>query len=98
VRISKIVDHLRAAGEEILDTDLARVSPLCFAHIIHAYDSYRQMREAIEKFDRAIDSFVKVKKTRKRTILSTAATPEPSYRKRYEQRVSLSAAIATEAR
>ena len=34
VRISKIVDHVRAAGEEILDTDLARVSPLCFAHII----------------------------------------------------------------
>jgi hypothetical protein len=36
------------------------------------------MREAIEKFDRAIEPFVKVKKTRKRTILSTAATPEPS--------------------
>lgn len=47
--------------------------------LFHAYDSYRQMREAIEKFDRAIDPFVKVKKTRKRTILSTAATPEPSF-------------------
>ena len=34
VRISEIVDRLRAAGEQILDTDLARVSPLCYAHII----------------------------------------------------------------
>jgi len=34
VRISEIVEHLRAAGEQILDTDLARVSPLCYAHII----------------------------------------------------------------
>jgi hypothetical protein len=28
------VERLRASGEEILDSDLARVSPLCFAHII----------------------------------------------------------------
>jgi hypothetical protein len=34
VRISEIVERLRAAGEQILDTDLARVSPLCYAHII----------------------------------------------------------------
>ncbi|MGA7925064.1 MAG: Tn3 family transposase [Candidatus Sulfotelmatobacter sp.] len=34
VRISEIVEHLRAAGEQILDTDLARVSPLCYVHII----------------------------------------------------------------
>jgi hypothetical protein len=32
--IAKIVSRLRASGEEILDTDLARVSPLCRAHII----------------------------------------------------------------
>jgi TnpA family transposase len=34
VGISKIVEHLRAAGEQILDTDLARVSPplLCPYH------------------------------------------------------------------
>ena len=34
VRISEIVDRLRAAGEQILDTDLARVSPplLCPHH------------------------------------------------------------------
>lgn len=34
VRISEIVERLRSAGEQILDTDLARVSPLCYAHII----------------------------------------------------------------
>jgi Tn3 transposase DDE domain len=34
VRIAEIVDRLRASGEEILDPDLARVSPLCRAHII----------------------------------------------------------------
>lgn len=34
VRIGQIVDRLRASGEEVLDTDLARVSPLCRPHII----------------------------------------------------------------
>lgn len=34
VRIGQIVDRLRASGEEILDADLARVSPLCRPHII----------------------------------------------------------------
>ena len=34
MRISEIVERLRVAGEYILDTDLARVSPLCYAHII----------------------------------------------------------------
>jgi ABC-type siderophore export system fused ATPase/permease subunit len=33
-RIAEIVHRLRASGEEILDTDLARVSRLCRAHII----------------------------------------------------------------
>jgi len=43
VRIAEIVDRLRASHEEILDTDLARVSPLCRAHIIptgiYSFDS-----------------------------------------------------------
>jgi TnpA family transposase len=34
VWIAEIVNRLRASGEEILDSDLARVSPLCRAHII----------------------------------------------------------------
>ncbi len=34
VRIGQIVERLRASGEEILDADLARISPLCHAHII----------------------------------------------------------------
>lgn len=34
VRISEIVERLRTAGEQILDADVARVSPLCYAHII----------------------------------------------------------------
>jgi hypothetical protein len=34
VRIAEIVSRLRASGEEILDNDLARVSPQCRAHII----------------------------------------------------------------
>jgi len=34
VRIAEIVARLRVSGEEILDSDLARVSPLCRAHII----------------------------------------------------------------
>ncbi|MGH9452181.1 MAG: hypothetical protein ACRD11_16860 [Terriglobia bacterium] len=34
MRIAGIVDRLRASGEEILDADLARVSPLPRAHII----------------------------------------------------------------
>lgn len=34
VRIAEIVEHLRTAGEEILDSDLARVSPLVRTHII----------------------------------------------------------------
>src|ERR1700757_212350 len=34
VRIAEIVSRLRVSGEEILDNDLARVSPLCRAHII----------------------------------------------------------------
>lgn len=33
-RIAGIVDRLRESGEEILDTDLSRVSPLCRALII----------------------------------------------------------------
>lgn len=43
VRIAEIVGRLRASGEEILDSDLPRVSPLCRAHIIrtgtYSFDS-----------------------------------------------------------
>ncbi len=34
LRISEIVSHLRAAGQEIADRDLARVSPFMHAHVI----------------------------------------------------------------
>ncbi len=34
VHIPQIVDRLRTSGEEVLDADLARVSPLSHAHII----------------------------------------------------------------
>jgi len=34
VHMDQIVDRLRASREEIVDSDLARVSPLCQAHII----------------------------------------------------------------
>ena len=34
VHITRIVDQLRAAGHEVKDEDLARVSPLAHAHVI----------------------------------------------------------------
>jgi Tn3 transposase DDE domain len=34
MRIGQIVERLRASGEEVLDTNLARVSPLCRPHIM----------------------------------------------------------------
>jgi TnpA family transposase len=34
VRMSEIVARLRAAGETVLDEDLARISPLAYAHVI----------------------------------------------------------------
>jgi hypothetical protein len=34
VHIARIVDQLRAAGHEVKDEDLARVSPLAHAHVI----------------------------------------------------------------
>ena len=33
IQISQIVAHLRAAGEEVADSDLAHISPLAFGHI-----------------------------------------------------------------
>lgn len=33
-QIGQIVDRLRIAGEEVLDFDLAHISPLAFGHII----------------------------------------------------------------
>jgi TnpA family transposase len=34
VHISQIVDRLRTSGQEVMEADLSRVSPLCHAHII----------------------------------------------------------------
>lgn len=34
IQIGQIVSRLRAGGEEVLDTDLAHISPLSFRHII----------------------------------------------------------------
>jgi hypothetical protein len=34
VRMGEIVARLRAAGETVLDGDLARISPLAYAHVI----------------------------------------------------------------
>jgi TnpA family transposase len=34
VRINEIVTRLRAAGESVSDEDLARISPLAYAHVI----------------------------------------------------------------
>jgi hypothetical protein len=34
VHIARIVDQLRAAGHQVRDEDLARVSPLAHAHVI----------------------------------------------------------------
>jgi Tn3 transposase DDE domain len=34
VRMGEIVARLRAVGETILDGDLARISPLAYAHVI----------------------------------------------------------------
>ncbi len=34
MHIGQIVDRLRTSGEEVLEAELARVSPLSYAHII----------------------------------------------------------------
>jgi hypothetical protein len=34
IQIGQIVTRLRSAGEELLDADLAHISPLAFGHII----------------------------------------------------------------
>ncbi len=34
VEMAKIVERLRASGEEVLSTDLAKVSPTAFHHVI----------------------------------------------------------------
>jgi hypothetical protein len=34
VRMGEIVTRLRAAGETVSDEDLARISPLAYAHVI----------------------------------------------------------------
>ena len=34
MRMGEIIARLRAAGETVLDEDLARISPLAYAHVI----------------------------------------------------------------
>jgi hypothetical protein len=40
----EIVERLRATGEQILDTDLALVSTLCYAHINGTYNFEGQIQ------------------------------------------------------
>ena len=47
VQMSRIVDQLRANGETITDEELARISPLAFAHII-PHGTYFSQRTAGE--------------------------------------------------
>jgi TnpA family transposase len=50
VHIARIVDQLRAAGHEVRDEDLARVSPLAHAHVIpngSYFQSPRRRAEAV---------------------------------------------------
>jgi len=52
VHIARIVDQLRAAGHEVRDEDLARVSPLAHAHVIpngSYFQSPRRRAEAAPK-------------------------------------------------
>jgi TnpA family transposase len=50
VRMGEIVARLRATGETVLDEDLARISPLAYAHVIpngtYVFDHSRRVRVA----------------------------------------------------
>ena len=48
VQITRIIEQLRAAGETMADEELARVSPLAFAHVIPngTYFAHRTPRES----------------------------------------------------
>ena len=48
VHIARIVDQLRAAGHEVKDADLARVSPLAHAHVIPNGSYFQSPRRRIE--------------------------------------------------
>ena len=46
--IARIVDQLRAAGHEVKDEDLARVSPLAHAHVIPNGSYFQSPRRRAE--------------------------------------------------
>ena len=48
VHIARIVDQLRAAGNEVKDEDLARVSPLAHAHVIPNGSYFQSPRRRAE--------------------------------------------------
>ena len=48
VHIARIVDQLRAAGHEVRDEDLARVSPLMHAHVIPNGSYFQSPRRRVE--------------------------------------------------
>jgi len=48
VHIARIVDQLRAAGHEVRDEDLARVSPLAHAHVIPNGSYFQSPRRRAE--------------------------------------------------
>ena len=48
VHIARIVDQLRAAGHEVKDEDLARVSPLAHAHVIPNGSYFQSPRRRAE--------------------------------------------------
>ena len=48
VHIARIVDQLRAAGHEVRDEDLARVSPLAHAHVIPSGSYFQSPRRRAE--------------------------------------------------
>ena len=48
VHIARIVDQLRAAGHEVRDEHLARVSPLMHAHVIANGSYFQSPRRRVE--------------------------------------------------
>jgi hypothetical protein len=48
VHITRIVDQLRAAGHQVKDEDLARVSPLAHAHVIPNGSYFQSPRRRAE--------------------------------------------------
>ncbi len=52
--IARIVDQLRAAGHEVRDEDLARVSPLAHAHVIPSGSYFQSPRRGAEAAAEAV--------------------------------------------